>query len=399
MCSTPRTPSPAPPPSSVSSAAACVFALETAWARRDVNSRLDISSRPPREESSEESAEESAAARPKKSPTRASSPRPSAPPRTRPPPPRGPPRARPSPRPSRTCAVFSALFFRRCFARAAALPERRHGSEPDPNPDPTLKTVSVRPRRPRKTARPEGSPPKPRRSRCSRFRSSACFRPGWRRRTRPRTRGSPRPCARSRLSTPRATCVPSPPPPPRRRARRSPPRLRLLERFSTRTGVGRRRDVIRDGARRGDRFIEEVVVRLRSRKPSFDDDDDEFLLRREESPFSTASSAFSSRTPFVHRARGLLRRLASFLGASSAFADASAGFDRPAASRSRPSRRPPLLGAAAVRLEPQAADASEEKATFSPRNCVWKKSSASVPSRARTETASPRARTSPRARR
>ena len=39
-------------------------------------------------------------------------------------------------------------------------------------------------------------------------------------------------------------------------------------------------------------------------------------------------------------------------------------------------------------MSPRPADASEEKGTFSPWNCVWKKSSASVPSRARTETAS-----------
>ena len=128
---------------------------------------------------------------------------------------------------------------------------------------------------------------------------------------------------------------------------------------------------------------------------SEDDDEDECAFFVFSSSFlSTASSAFfvSDASSSTARFTGFFAASASFSGASSAFADASAGFDRPAAFEEPSSSAFSLLSSAPRRcvLSPRPADASEEKATaFSPRNCVWKKSSASVPSRARTETASP----------
>mmetsp|Transcript_274 Transcript_274/g.1046 ORF Transcript_274/g.1046 Transcript_274/m.1046 type:complete len:312 (-) Transcript_274:18-953(-) len=117
----------------------------------------------------------------------------------------------------------------------------------------------------------------------------------------------------------------------------------------------------------------------------------------------SASAAFSVFAFFVSDASsstkscfsGFFAASTSFSGASiRAFvSSASAFFDRPAAFFPEPSSSAFSRISSAPRrcvLSPRPADASEEKASaFSPRNCVWKKSSASVPSRARTETASP----------
>jgi hypothetical protein len=136
-----------------------------------------------------------------------------------------------------------------------------------------------------------------------------------------------------------------------------------------------------------------------SEESSDDDDEGAFFVDVFEESASTPFSVFAF---FVSDASSSTARFSCFFAASTSFSgasiralvsSASAGFDRPAAFFPEPSSSAFSLLSSAPRrcvLSPRPADASEEKASaFSPRNCVWKKSSASVPSRARTETASP----------